>query len=170
MVRIDRNRDRFRDVPPMSAMPAQWSFFVDGMRIQPVAWQSVQFSYRSMRNSPNVVRLLGAPAFLHYILLRRAKLQPLLVSSSMVSICADGAKEPCATVRSIDVTKVLSNGAIGRAIQSTSPQPMAIMRDLPELELDWPHKIPEKEVAVYIQELQQANDPIFTGTVLDLLF
>ncbi len=44
------------------------------------------------------------------------------------------------------------------------------MRDLPELELNWPHKIPEKEVAVYIQELQQASDPNFTGTVLDLLF
>ncbi|GJM25240.1 MAG: hypothetical protein DHS20C16_16550 [Phycisphaerae bacterium] len=143
---------------------------MDALRINPIAMQSAQFSYRSMRTNPNVVRILGAPAFLHYILMRRAKLQPLLVSSSMVSICADGVNASCNHTASTNEIEALSNSAIGKSIQSTPPQPMAIMRDLPELELDWPHKVPEKEVAVYIQDIQQANDPNLTGTVIDLLF
>ncbi len=88
----------------------------------------------------------------------------------MVSICADGAIESCTHRNSIDPINAPSNAAIGRAIQSATPQPLAIMRDLPELELDWPHKVPVKEVTVYIQEIQRANDPSLTGTVIDLLF
>ena len=141
---------------------------MDPLRVQPIALQSAQFSYRSLRSNPNVVRLLGAPAFLHYILMRRAKLQPLLVSASMVSICADGANASCAHPTNA-CTPQSPPAAVQGANQSPPPT-LTTMRDLPELELNWPHKIPEKEVAVYIQELQQASDPNFTGTVLDLLF
>ncbi len=148
---------------------------MDPLRIHPIALQSAQFSYRSMRNNPNVVRILGAQAFLHYIHMRRARLQPLLVPplidlASMDSTCLDAAKHTCQATDSIgniqSAAAVAGDGAIPFAV-AQSP---SSMRNLPELELDWPHKIPEKVVTVYVRELQQANDPNLTGTVLDLLY
>ncbi len=145
---------------------------MDGLRIQPVLHQPIYFpdrstSYRSMRHTPNVLRILGAPAFLHYILMRRAKLQPLLVSTSMPSTCAAGAREACLHTASANQNP---DEHVNQAIQSLATQAPMTHRDLPMLEIDWPHKISEKEVAVYIEVLQQPANPTSTGTVLDLLF
>lgn len=83
----------------------------------------------------------------------------------MVSICADGARVACA-----NIANQRTEEAVSHANQSLALHPPSTYRDLPLLEIDWPHKIPEKEVAVYIEELQQPVDPALTGTVLDLLF
>ena len=142
---------------------------MDGLRIHPIAYKSPQYSYRSMRLTPNVTQLLGAPTFLRYVLLRRARLQPLLVGSN-VAMCADGTRAACSQLdEPREGQSQLVNG-IDMAIRSALLRASAPKHDLPPLELDWPHKIPGKEIVVYLREQQQVAAPILTGTIIDLMF
>ncbi len=136
---------------------------MDGLRIQPIGYQPPNFSYRSLRLTPNVVRLLGAPTFLQYILLRRAKLSPLLFSSAIGSGCATQQCNPSASSDK-DLAPRGVSGALAMPYVPASP------RQIPELDLDWPHAIATEKVTVYIYESQPSAAPPQPGSIIDLLF